>query len=168
MSLAFTLAENLKVVEGLAPQVGAVAAVTSDYVSVKNLHKLFAVIHYNQGDADVQTWRIMRATDVTPTGAVVVANTAEIWSNLDCATNDTLVHRTAAINYASGAGATHKMVIFEIDPSTLGDNGAGLDYTAVAVGSTGNIAATSYVEILFVGVPRYPAPAAMQPSIVID
>jgi len=168
MPLALTLSEHLKVVEGLAPRVGAAAAVISDYVSLKNLHKLYAIVHYNQGDADDQTWRILRATDVTPTGAVVIANAAEIWSNLDCEASDTLVERTAAINYASGVGQKHKTVIFEIDPSTLGDNGSGVDYTCVAVGSTGAVAATSYVEILFIGVPRYPGPAAMQPSIVTD
>jgi hypothetical protein len=168
MPIAMSLAEQFKVVEGLTPQVGAAAAVLSDYVSLKNLQKLFVVVNYNQGDADNQTWKIMRATDVTPTGAVVIANAVNIWSNLDCVTSDTLVKRTAAINYASGTGATHKLIIFEIDPATLGDDGSGNDYTCVAVGSTGAVAATSYASITFIGVPKYAGPAAMQPSITTD
>ena len=163
-----TFSEDLKPVEGLVPQIGAAGVLTSDYVSVKNLHKLYAIIHYNQGDATDMTWRVMRATAVAPTGAVVIANAVEIWSNLDCVTSDLLVRRAAAINYASGVGLTHKLIIFEIDPSTLGQTALGVDYDCVAVGSTGAIAATSTVSILLIGVPRYPAPAAMQPSIIID
>lgn len=157
------LPENIKIVEGLAPQVGAAATVTSDYISVKNMHKLYAVIHYNQGDADNQTWAVYRATAVAPTGSVVVANVCRIWSNLDCATSDTLVARTAAINYASGAGATHKQVVFEIDPAELGDT-----YDVVAVGSAGNIAATSYVSIMFYCVPRYTGRVSMQPTVITN
>ena len=168
MPLGFSLSESLKVVEGLVPQVGAAAAVTSDYICVKNVQKLFAVVHYNQGDATNHVWRVLRATDVTPTGAVVIANAVQIWSNLDCATSDTLVKRTDAINYTSGVGQTHKVVIFEIDPITLGDNGAGLDYTCVTVGSTAAVAATSWVEVMFYAVPRYAGPADMQPTLITD
>jgi hypothetical protein len=159
------LVEQLKVVEGLVPQVGAAAIVTSDYVSVKNLHRLFAVIHYNQGDADNQQWNVMRSPLVSGVGAVALAATAlcRIWSNLDCATSDLLVERTAAINYASGAGATHKQIVIEIDPAELG---AGYDCVAIATNAA--VAATSWVEIMFYGVPRYAGQVANQPTLITD
>jgi len=168
MTIAFSLPEDLKVVEGLAPRVGAVAAVTSDYVSCKNLQKLFAVIHYNQGDATDVTWRVLRDVTVAGAASVAIANVVPIWSNLNCAASDTLVQRTDAINYASGVAQTHKLIVFQIDPAALGQTAGGVPYDCVAVGSTGNIAATSTVEILFIGVPRYAGPVAMQPSIIID
>jgi hypothetical protein len=168
MPLAFTLAEDLKIVEGLVPQIGAAAPLTSDYVSVKNLQKLFAIIHYNQGDADNQTWRVMRDISVAGAASVVLVNNMVVWSNLDCVTSDTLVRRADAVNYASGAGLTHKLIVFQIDPASLGVDGNGVPYDCVRVETVGNVAATSTAEILFVGLPRYAAPADMQPSIIID
>jgi len=159
------IVEELKIVEGLVPQVGAAAIVTSDYVSVKNLHRLYAVIHYNQGDATNHVWNVMRSPLVSGVGAVALAATAlcRIWSNLDCATSDLLVERTAAVNYASGVGLTHKQIVFEIDPAELGDG-----YDVVAIATTAAIAATSYVSIMFYGVPRYAGRVANQPSVIID
>ncbi len=157
------LPEDLKVVEGLAPQVGAAAAVTGDYVSLKNVHKAYVVIHYIQGDATDITWHVKRATAVAPTGAVVLTETMRIWSNLDCATSDLLVERTAAVNYASGAGQTHKQIIFEVDPSSLTDT-----FDCIAGCSTTAIAATSAVEIMYYLVPRYPGRVLTQPSVIVD
>ncbi|MBM3187092.1 MAG: hypothetical protein FJZ90_00030 [Chloroflexi bacterium] len=168
MPLAFSLAEDLKVVEGLVPQIGGAAPVTSDYVSCKNLQKLFAVIHYNQGDATDVTWRVLRDISVAGGASVAIANVVPIWSNLNCAASDTLVRRTNAVNYASGVAQTHKIIVFQIDPAALGLTAGGVPYDCIAVGSVGNIAATSTVEIMFYGLPRYPGPVAMQPSIIID
>lgn len=168
MPLAFTLAEDLKIVEGLVPQVGGAAPLASDYVSVKNLQKLFIVIHYNQGDADNQTWTPQRDVSVAGAASVALANNVKIWSNLDCAASDTLVRRANALNYASGVGLTHKLIVFQIDCEALGETAGGVPYDCVNVITAGDVAATSTAEILFIGVPRYPAPAAMQPSIIID
>lgn len=157
------LPEDLKIVEGLAPQVGAAAAVTGDYVSLKTCHKAYVVIHYNQGDATDVTWHVKRATAVAPTGAIAVTEALNIWSNLDCATSDLLVKRTAAINYASGAGATHKQVILEVDPAALA-----VGFDCIAGCSTTAIAATSWVQIMYYLVPRYRSGVANQPSAIVD
>jgi len=159
----FSLPENLKVIEALAPQVGAAAAVTGDYISVKNYHKVYGVIHYAQGDATDITWAWLRATAVAPTGSAAVANVCRIWSDLDCATSDLLVERTAAINYASGAGLTHKLIVVEFDCADLG---AG--YDVIALSSTTAIAATSYVSMMYYGVPRVASRVLTQPSGIID
>jgi len=167
MPLGFTLAEDLKIVNGLT-QIGVGAAFTSQAVSVKNLQKLFVVIDYIQGDADDQRWTPQRSIDVAFGAPAVLANNAYIWSNLACATNDTLVRRADGLFYDSGAGQTRKLVIFQIDPAALGLDGNGVPYDCVRVVTVGNVAATSAGSITFVGIPRYAAPANMQPSIVID
>ena len=146
----FHIPENAYVVEALAPQIGAAVVVTGDYISLKNLHKVFIVIHYDQGDATDITWTPMRATAVAPTGAVVLAETVPVWSNLDCATSDVITRRTNALNYASGVAQTHKIVIFEIDPRYLGDT-----YDCMAITSTVAVAATSTVSAQYICVPRY-------------
>lgn len=148
--MSWSIPEGCIPVSGLAPQVGAAGAVTGDYISLKNAHKAWLVIHYTQGDATDITWHVNRATAVAPTGAVALANVVPIYSNLDCATSNTLVKRTSAINYASGAGQATKIIVFEIDPADLGST-----YDVVAAASTTNIAATSAVSMMYYIQPRY-------------
>lgn len=149
--MTFSIPEGVIPVSGLGPQVGAAAAVTGDYISLKNAQKAWIVIHYVQGDATDITWHVNRATAVAPTGATTLAaaNTVPIYSNLACATSNTLVKRTPAINYASGTGQATKIIIFEIDPASLGDT-----YDCVAGASTTAIAATSAVSIMYYILPR--------------
>lgn len=163
MSLPFALPENVKIVEGLVPQIGAAAAVTGDYVSLKGYHKAYVVIHYNQGDATDITWNVTRATDVSAGSAAVLTETMRIWSNLACATNDTLVERTAAVNYASGAAQTHKIIVFEVDPDSLTDT-----FDCICGASTTAIAVTSTVSIMYYLVPRYAGRVLTSPTAVTD
>lgn len=159
----FSLPEDLKVVEGTGPQVGTAAAITGDYVSLKNVQRAYVVIHYVQGDATDITWHVKKATATAPTDATVFTETMRIWSNLDCATSDTLVERTAAVNYASGTGQKHKQIIFEVDPASLE---AGHD--CIAGCSTTAVAATSAVSIMYYLVPRYPGRVLTQPTVISD
>jgi hypothetical protein len=159
----FSLPENAKVVEGLAPQVGTAAAVTGDYVSLKNYQKAYVVIHYTQGDATDITWNVTRATNTSAGSAAVMTETMRIWSDLDCAASDLLVERTAAVNYASGAGQKHKVIIFEVDPASLTDT-----FDCIAGASTTAIAATSAVEIMYYLVPKYATRVLTSPSAISD
>ena len=163
MSYPFALPENVKIVEGLAPQIGAAAAVTGDYVSLKGYHKAYVVIHYNQGDATDITWNVTRATAVLPSAAAVMTELMRIWSNLACATSDLFVERTAAVNYATGATQVHKIVVFEVDPDALTDT-----FDCIAGASTTAIAATSTVSMLYILIPRYAGRVLTSPSAIID
>lgn len=147
--MTWSIPEGVIPVSGLAPQVGAAAAVTGDYISLKNAQKAWVVIHYTQGDATDITWHVNRATAVAPTGATPIVEVAPIYSNLACATSNTLVKRTPAVNYASGTGQATKIIIFQIDPASLG---AG--YDVIAGASTTAIAATSAVSIMYYILPR--------------
>ena len=163
MSYPFALPENVKIVEGLVPQIGAAGAVTGDYVSLKGYHKAYVVIHYNQGDATDITWNVTRATAVAPTGAVVMTELMRIWSDLACATSDLLVERTPAVNYASGAAQTHKIIVFEVDPDALTET-----FDCIAGASTTAIAATSTVAITYYLIPRYPGRVLTSPTALTD
>lgn len=159
----FSLPENCKIVEGYAPNVGAAAAVTGDYVCLKGYHKAFVVIHYRQADGNAITWNVTRATNVSAGSAAVMTETMRIWSNLDCATSDTLVERTPAVNYSSGTGATNKIIIFEVDPQTLTDT-----FDCIAGASTTAIAAAQYVSIMYYLVPRYAGRVATSPTAITN
>jgi hypothetical protein len=153
--------ENCKIVEAIPPQVGAAATVTSDYISLKNAHKAWIVLHYNTA-GNAETFQPLKATAVAPTGSVNITNVVKIWSNLDTATSDTLVERTAATSYACDNGATKKIIIFEIDPADLGET-----YDCIAVVTTA-IAAGDYISGIFVIQPRYASAVAEQPSVITD
>jgi hypothetical protein len=163
MSLPFALPENTKIVDGYCANVGGAAAITGDYVSLKGCHKAYVVIKYRQADGNAITWNVTRATNVSAGSAAVMTELMRIWSNLDTATSDLLVERTAAVNYASGAGATNKIVIFEVDPDSLTDT-----FDCIAGASTTAIAAAQYVDITYYLIPRYPGRVLTSPSAIID
>lgn len=137
------LVENFKIVEAIEPKTDA-AGTTGDYVSLKNVHLAFIVLHITQGNAATIAISVNEATAVLPSGAVAIAATFPIWSNLDCAASDTLVRRTDAANYTTDAGVKHKQVIFQIDPRILS---AGFDCIAVVTGASnaGNIVEAQYL-----------------------
>jgi hypothetical protein len=163
MSYPFALPENTKIVDGWCANVGAGAAITGDYVSLKGYHKAYVVIKYRQADANAITWNVTRATNVSAGSAAVMTELMRIWSNLDTATSDLLVERTAAVNYASGGGATNKIIIFEVDPDSLTDT-----FDCIAGCSTTVIAAAQYVDITYYLIPKYPGRVLTSPSAIID
>lgn len=161
MSSNFSLPENLKIVEAIVPQVGAAATVTSDYISLKNAHKAWIVLHYDTA-GNAETFQPLKATAIAPTGSTNITNVVKIWSNLDPATSDILVERTAATSYTCDAGATSKVIIFEIDPADLGET-----YDCIAVSTTA-IAAGDYISGFFVIQPRYASAVAASPTAITD
>lgn len=158
----FQIPEGAFLVDGYAPNVGAAAAVTGDYISLKNVEMAWVIFQYRQADGNAITFQVNRATAVAPTGAVVIGNVVPIWSNLDTATSDTLVRRTDAATYAAGTGATNKIVIFQIDPANLGST-----YDCIA-GYASAVAAGQYVSILYVVKPKYASKVADQLSFITD
>jgi hypothetical protein len=155
--------QGCQIVEAIPAQVGAGAAVTGDYISVKNIQRVWCVIQYSQADANAITWKVERATAVAGTGHAALGTSVPIWSNLDTATSDLLVKRTAAVTYATDAGATNKIVVFEIDPASLGST-----YDVIAVSSTTVIAAGQYVSGFYIIEPRYQSAVINIPSYIID
>lgn len=117
MSL-ISLPESYKIVEAITPQVGA--AITGDYVSLKNANRAFVVVHVAQGNAATMAITIEKATDVAATGSTAITTVVPIWANEDCATSDTLVRQTDAVSFTTSAALKHKVVVFQIDPATLG------------------------------------------------
>ena len=167
--MAFSFPENCKIVEATPGAVGAGALITGDYVSLKNAHKAWIVIQYTEAHAAAVTFQPLKATAVAPTGSTAITHLARIWSNLDTATSDLLVERTAAVLYASDAAVANKIVIFEIDPAELGDNGATppVPYDVISF-SAATPAAADYISALYVIEPRWQGAVINSPSAITD
>ena len=154
--------EGCFLIDGYAPRVGAAGAVTGDYISLKNADMCWVVFHYYQADANAITFQVNKATAVDGTGATIITNVVPIWSNLACATSNTLVRRTDAVNYSAGTGAASKLVIFQIDPSSLGST-----YDVIC-GYASSIAAAQYLSILYIVKPKYLLRVADQFAYITD
>ena len=113
----FCLPESFKVVQG-GVGIGTTATVTADAVSLKNAQKAWIVVSLACPTNSACALVPMQTTAVDSVGAVL-ASVVPIWSNLNIAATDTLVRRTAALNYTVGATTYNKTVIFEIDPTSL-------------------------------------------------
>jgi hypothetical protein len=162
MTMFFNPALDAKFVEAMANATDA-AGRTGRWVSLKNYALAYIIVNVTQGNAATIAISINQATAVAGTGSKVITNTVPIWSNLSTAATDTLVARTAAVNYTTDAGVANKQVIFQVDPSSL-DLAGGFDCIAVVTGAS-NVANLTSAQYLLVG-PRYGG--ATPPSAIID
>jgi hypothetical protein len=162
MALAFHLAEKAKIVEALAPATDA-AGRTGDYVSLKNYAKAYILVHITQGNAATVALTPKQASAVAGTGVKVLTSAVRIHANLDTATSDALVEATAAVNYTTDAAVKNKIVLFEIDPSSL-DVANGFDCITVTTGAS-NVANITQAHYILVG-SRFAQ--ATPPSAIVD
>ena len=137
--------EKIKEVDAIRPQAGA--AITGDYISLKNVNKAWVVVTVYQDTTDVVAITIEQATTVAAAGSTVITNVVPIWANQDCAASDTMVKQTSAVNFSTSATDNKiKKVIFEIDPATL-DTANDFDCITVrtAASDASNITEAHYI-----------------------
>jgi hypothetical protein len=161
MSAFLCLPQETKLVTALKPQAGA--ALTGAYVSLKNYGRCFVMVDIDQANAATMAISIEQASAVAGTGTKVITVAVPIWANQDCATTDTLVRQTDAVDFTTSAAVKVKKVVFEIDPATL-DIAGGFDCLCVktAASNAANITAASYILVA----PKYTG--ATPPSAVTD
>lgn len=148
-----TLPENFKLV-GIATPQAANGFSASDYISCKNAHKVWFVIHHYSGGGDTDlVVSLKEATDVAAGTSAAVTATVPIWADSDHGTtSDGLVRQTDAANFTIDTGAgTDYLVVIEWDPA-LHTSG----YDCIAVVATGGNA-NNIVAVLAVMETRYPA-----------
>lgn len=134
MANAFTLPEEAKIVGALKPAADA-AGRNGAWVSAKNAHKVYIVVHLDQGNAATVALTIQQASDVAGTGAKAITGNCRIWVNQDLSVNDTLVRQADGITFVTSAAVKEKQVVIEIDPATL-DLANGFAYVRVITGAS--------------------------------
>lgn len=148
MTVAFRLWENGHLVELLDPATDS-AGRTSSYVTMQNAQKAYVVCHIQQGAANTILLSVLQGQGSAGANPKAI-NACPIVSNLDTATSDVLVSRTAAATYTTDAGVKNKIVIFEIDPVAHLDvnNATPFDHIAVSTGSSSASNLTSALLVL--------------------
>ncbi len=155
--------EEFKVVSGLKPTIGAAAALQGDYISLKNAQMAWVIFHFNSANATAEVFSVYKATSVAGGGETQITNTVPIWRNAACATSDINVRMTDAVQQAVAATATDQLVIFQIDPASLGST-----FDCISGYTTSTIASADELEILYVIKPRYAGIDADVPSAITD
>lgn len=167
----FTLPEGLKPIMALQPRTtnGAVTATLANYISVKNCQRVFLLISLTQAATHATVITLERATAVgkiavAPTGNVAItAAMMRWWSNIDCATLETLAARTAAVAVTADVGVTYQLHLVEF---ILDNLGAGYDVVGFTIGSSGE--ATNFCSLTWLVQQKYAGPVASAPLIEAD
>jgi hypothetical protein len=121
------------------------AALEGDYVNVANAGKLVIVVESKGGHASASALTIEQATTAAGGSSKAITKSVSIYSNLDTTATDTLVRRTDAVSYSTGATNANKLVVFVLDPATL-DIAGGFKWITVKAGisNVGNIVSAQY------------------------
>lgn len=158
-----TLPQDFKIVDATAGPVTTNGGVTSDYVSLKNVHRAWIVVQLTQAVGHATSIAVRQATAVAGTGVKAITVAVPIWMNADTAASDTLVAQTAAVSQAVAADVKKKMVIFQVDPATL-DLANSFDCLNFTVSDSSQ--ATNFVCGVFVLYMRYKQ--ATPPAAITD
>jgi hypothetical protein len=138
------LVERTKIVEAITPQAGA--AITGDYISMKNANHVTVLVHVNQANAATMAITLEQATAVAGTNSKAIGKEVPIYLVADAAVSDSFVRQTDAVAYTTSDTTKHKIVAFEVDAEDL-DIAGGFDCLTVktAASNAANITSAVYV-----------------------
>lgn len=162
--------ENLMIIPGLAPNVGAGAAQNSIPISLKNVQKLWAVCYIRPAALGMicvpQTDELVAFGSAAALPATL--HNVPIWSNQAAGTSDLWTKEVDAANFTTTADAAHKMVVFEIDPSLIRTTATAATSEDCFRISFTNIPIGDYAAVFYIVQPRYPSKVGSQASYIVD
>lgn len=127
--------------------------VTTDFISLKNVHHAVVVFHFKQAVAHATGIDPTQSTVVAGTDAKAITSTLPIWANEDVAASSVMVRKTDAITYNLTADIKSKIVTMAIDPAGF-DVANGFDVLGFTIDDSSQ--ATNLVSVMAYIVPRYP------------
>ena len=108
------------------------ATVTMDNISAKDAQKVWCVIQFSNATGGIVVVNPLLGAAVATCTTVPTFN-CQFWYNAATATTDTLVAQAAGTTFTTGAGATPAMVVVQIDPGEMANQGATLDCIGLTV-----------------------------------
>lgn len=157
----FSLPQQAKIVDLLAPAADAAGRTSAWYASLKNAGKVWLIAHIGQGNAATVALTALQASSVTGTGSKALTNNANIWANEDTAASDTLVAQTAAKSFTTSAALKNKVVVIEIEAEQL-DHNNGFTCVGLSTGASNAANITSAIAVVLpVGYQQATPPSAV-------
>lgn len=141
----FSLAEETRVIEAIAPCTGAAAA-AGDYINMKYTPRVAIVVHIAQGNAATVALTIEQAKAAAGTDSKVITEKVPIWANEDCAAGDKLTAKDKAVSFTTSAALKNKIVVFHVDTDVL-DKENGFEWICVkaALSNAANLVSAEYI-----------------------
>ncbi len=140
----------------LTPPVTTNGGVTTDYISLKNVHRVYAVFTFTQAATHATGIDPVQATAVDGTGAKAITETVPIWKNADISATSVMTRQTDALTINATAGTTDQIMTFCLDPAKF-DVAGDFDVLGFTVDdsseATNFVSAVAYLEM------RYSSPA---------
>lgn len=144
--MILNLVEKFKVVQAVEPKTTN-AAITGDYVSLKNVINVTVIVNLTQAVGHATQISLYQAKDVTGTYAKALVNEVPIWANEDVSLGDTLIRQTNGVSYAVANTAKNKQVAFHVDPAKLDVNG-GFTCLNVRIGASSQVTNFACAEFI--------------------
>lgn len=119
--MIITLVEKYKIVQAVEPKTTN-AAITGDYVSLKNVITGTIVVNLTQAVGHATQVSLYQAKDASGTGAKPLTNNVPVWANEDVSLGDSLIRQTDGVSYTVANTAKNKQVVFHIDSARLDVN----------------------------------------------
>jgi len=127
--------------------------VTTDYINLKNAHKVRAIFVFRGAVAHATGIDPVQATSVAGGSAKAITNVVPIWANTDVSLTSVLTPQTDAITYNIANSAKNQICVMDIDPAGL-DVAGGFDCLAFTIDDSSQ--ATDFVCAIALITPRYP------------
>lgn len=137
----------------LTPPVTTNGGVTTDYISLKGVHRATIIAVFTQAVGHATGIDVVQATAVDGTGAKAITNTLPIWANTDISLTNVLTRQTDAITYNLAATAKNQIVQFDVDPAGF-DVANSFDVLGVTIDDSSQ--ATNFVTVIALLDMRYP------------
>lgn len=137
----------------LTPPVTTNGGVTTDYISLKNVHRLTIIATFKQAVGHATGIDPVQAQAVDGTGAKAITNTIPIWANVDISATSKLTRQTDALTYNLAATVKDQVVTMDIDPAGF-DVANGFDVLGVTIDDSSQ--ATNFVSVVALLDMRYP------------
>ena len=146
--------EGLFPVVAISPKITNGAS-TGDYISLKNAEMCWVVLQFQNATAATDATTIEMATDVAGTGTTAITNVVPIWYGVVSTASTQLTRQTDAVSYTTADVTGSKVMIFQIDPASLGST-----YDCITVKVADSTHATNYVAAMYWIKPRYESKVA--------
>lgn len=157
-----TLIEDYKIVQAVEPKTTN-AAITGDYVSLKNVITGTVVVNLTQAVGHATQVSLYQAKDVSGTGAKPLTNSVPVWANEDVSLGDSLIRQTDGVSYTVANTAKNKQIVFHIDPAKLDVNDG---FTCLNVRIGASTQATNFASAEYILDSKYAGDVPS--SVVID
>jgi hypothetical protein len=126
--------------------------VTTDYISLKNAHRVYLVAVFTQAVGHATGMDPVQAQAVAGTNVKPITHPVTVWANNDVAASSVLIRQAYGVTYNLAATAKNQLVVMEIDPAGF-DVANGFDTLGCTIDDSSQ--AGNLVTVLAFVVPRY-------------